>query len=140
MNKNGPIVIIEDDSDDQEILSEVFENLDYPNEVIFFGDGEAALDYLTTTDIQPFLIISDINLPKLDGLALRKKLKTDAKLEIKCIPYLFFTTTPNRNAVMEAYGESTQGFFIKPVKVQELEDTIKLILDYWSKCASPNHV
>ena len=46
MNKNGPIVIIEDDQEDQEILSEIFKSPDYPNEIIFFTDGHKALDYL----------------------------------------------------------------------------------------------
>ncbi len=39
MNKNGPIIVIEDDEDDQEDLRLVFEKLNYPNEVIFFSDG-----------------------------------------------------------------------------------------------------
>ena len=51
MNKNGPVVIIEDDEDDQAILKEVFENLGYSNEVIFFNEGQAALDYLDQIEI-----------------------------------------------------------------------------------------
>ena len=39
MNKRGPIVIIEDDIDDQEFLGQAFEKLQYPNEIIFFADG-----------------------------------------------------------------------------------------------------
>jgi CheY-like chemotaxis protein len=54
MNKNGPIIVIEDDVDDQEILQQVFKKLAYPNKVLFFGDGEAALEYLNTTDELPF--------------------------------------------------------------------------------------
>ncbi len=46
MNKTGPIIIIEDDDDDQDILNQVFKELDYPNEVLFFGDGVAAYNYL----------------------------------------------------------------------------------------------
>ena len=59
MNKGGPIIIIEDDIDDQEILSAVFNELNYKNEIIFFGDGEKALEYLTTTELEPFIIFSD---------------------------------------------------------------------------------
>jgi DNA-binding response OmpR family regulator len=89
MNKNGPIIIIEDD---QYLLEQVFHRLHYNNERIFFSDGQTALDYLTTTTELPFLILSDINMPRLDGFALREKLHTDAGLHIKCIPYLFFST------------------------------------------------
>ena len=51
MNKSGPIIIIEDDSDDQENLADIFKELNYSNELIFFGDSLLALEYLTDTDI-----------------------------------------------------------------------------------------
>jgi CheY-like chemotaxis protein len=73
VNKTGPIIIIEDDIDDQDILTDIFKELNYKNEVIFFGDSVQALDYLTDTEKEPFLVLSDINMPKLDGMALRKK-------------------------------------------------------------------
>jgi CheY-like chemotaxis protein len=139
MNKNGPVVIIEDDEDDQAILKEVFENLDYPNEVIFFGDGQSALDYLHQTEVLPFLILSDINMPKLDGFALRQKLKSDAALQIKCIPYLFFSTAATQKAVIDAYSLSVQGFFVKQSSIAEIEATISSIMEYWKRCAAPNN-
>jgi CheY-like chemotaxis protein len=139
MNANGPIIIIEDDYDDQMVLTEVFEKLGYPNEPIFFADGQAALDYLDTTEIVPFLILSDINLPKLDGFELRNKVKMDAKLQLKCIPYLFFTTASSQKAVVDAYSLSVQGFFVKQDKAQEIEKTIKVIMEYWKRCVSPNN-
>lgn len=71
MNKNGPIVIIEDDLDDQQILTEIFNELPYGNKLVFFDDGVQALEYLTDTDIEPFLVLSDINMPKLNGMELR---------------------------------------------------------------------
>ena len=43
MNKKGPIIIIEDDPEDQEILTEVFNNLKYPNKLLFFLNGQEAL-------------------------------------------------------------------------------------------------
>ena len=137
-DKNGPIIIIEDDSDDQELLTEVFQKLNYGNKVIFFSDGEKALDYLNTTTEPPFLILSDINLPKLDGIALRRKLKTDARLSNKCIPYLFFSTAVNQKTVIDAYSQSVQGFFVKQASMVELEKTIRAIMEYWRRCAAPN--
>lgn len=64
MNKHGPIVVIEDDADDQEILAEIFGKLDYKNPIMYFSDGEEALTYLINTEIKPFLILSDINMLK----------------------------------------------------------------------------
>ncbi len=69
MNKDGPVIIIEDDADDQEILREIFEKLKYPNELIFFFDGHEALKYLDKPTTLPFIILSDINMPKLSGRA-----------------------------------------------------------------------
>jgi len=139
MNKSGPVIVIEDDADDQDFLREVFDKLNYPNEVIFFFDGQLALDYLNKAEVLPFLILSDINMPKLDGFELRKKLKTDAALQIKCIPYLFFSTALNQKAVIDAYSLSAQGFFVKQSSLGELEKTISIIMEYWKRCAAPNN-
>ena len=139
MNKNGAVIIIEDDSDDRDFLKEVFYNLNYGNEVIFFSTGEEALEYVQEEKNEPFLILSDINMPKLNGYELRKKIQTDEKLAIKCIPYLFFTTTARKQDVINAYSMSVQGFFTKPDSLEKLQRIIKLIMDYWKECAAPNH-
>jgi CheY-like chemotaxis protein len=138
INKNGPIIIIEDDADDQDFLIEIFQKLNYSNKVLFFFDGQAALDHINTSNDLPFLILSDINMPKLDGFALRQKLKTDAKLALKCIPYLFFSTAVNQKTVIDAYSQSVQGFFVKQNSMEELEKTISAIMEYWRRCAAPN--
>ena len=138
MNKKGPIIIIEDDIDDQEILQAVFRKIDSGNEIVFFLDPEKALDYLNQNTVVPFLILSDINMPKLNGLELKRKIHTNAQLQTKCIPYLFFTTSAERKAVIEAYSMSAQGFFIKQSAQTELEKTIRVIIEYWQRCYSPN--
>ncbi|MGE5520597.1 MAG: response regulator [Candidatus Dadabacteria bacterium] len=139
MNINGPIIIIEDDCDDQELLLDVFKQLEYPNKIVFFNDGEEALSYLNKTDITPFLILSDINMPRLDGFQLRNKIHTDAALQVKCIPYLFFSTAASQKAVVDAYSLSVQGFFLKQNTHSGLVDTIRVIMEYWRKCVAPNH-
>jgi CheY-like chemotaxis protein len=68
INSKDPVIVIEDDKDDQEMLRAAFAKLNYPNEICFFDNGQLALDYLNRTDIIPFLILSDINMPVLDGL------------------------------------------------------------------------
>ena len=96
MKLEEPVIIIEYDADDKEMLEEVFKKLEYPNELLFFRDGQEALDFLNHSDVVPFIILSDINMPKLDGFALRDKIKMDAKLQHKCIPYLFFSTASSQ--------------------------------------------
>ena len=138
VNKGGPVIIIEDDADDQEMLTEIFTKLNYPNKLLFFFDGQKALDFISNSHESPFLILSDINMPKLSGFALREKLKTDEKLNIKCIPYLFFSTALNQKSVIDAYSLSVQGFFVKQNSMSELEKTIFAIMEYWRRCAAPN--
>jgi CheY-like chemotaxis protein len=138
MNKDGPIIVIEDDLDDQEILQEIFQNLGYKNHISYFIDGNEALNYLNKTDVQPFLILSDINMPKLNGFELRNKVFTNSQLQEKCIPYLFFTTGANKKAVSDAYALSVQGFFIKPATIPQLQETVRKIIEYWKECIAPN--
>ncbi len=140
MNKGGPIIIIEDDLDDQEMLTEIFKSLDYSNEIIFFGDGETALEFLVSTAIEPFIIFSDINMPKLNGVELREKVHNNEDLRLKSIPYLFFTTSAEQKHVVDAYSKSIQGFFVKPSKYTELKRTIRIIVEYWQECVSPNYI
>ncbi len=140
MKNRGTIIIIEDDLDDQCLLEEAFKELDYSNKRMYFADGLAALDYLHTTTDPPFIIISDVSLPKLSGLELRKKLQTDAELSLRCIPYIYFTTAVNQQAVVDAYSQSAQGFFVKPSGFDDIKETLKVIVDYWRKCAPPNNV
>ncbi|MBC7949194.1 MAG: response regulator [Chitinophagaceae bacterium] len=138
MNKSGPIIVIEDDMDDQEILTDIFKKLNYPNKIVYFSDGDLALDYLNQTDIQPFLILSDVNLPRQNGFEIRQKIFTNEQLKNKCIPYLFFTTGANKKSVTDAYALSVQGFFQKPDSVQGLENTLGKIIEYWKECIAPS--
>ena len=137
MNKNGPIIVIEDDMDDQEVLAEIFSRLEYKNEVCYFADGNKALEFINKTDVQPFLILSDINMPKINGFELRNKVFTNEELHTKCIPYLFFTTSATKKAVIDAYAVSVQGFFIKAGTLTALENTIRKIVEYWKECIAP---
>lgn len=137
MNKIGPIIVIEDDSDDQELFMDCFKELNNSNEVLYFFDGIKALEYLTHSSEQPFLILSDINLPKLSGIQLREKIHNNEQLRLKCIPYLFFTTTANHQDVLDAYSQSVQGFFTKPSTYADLLRVMKNIIEYWKDCHAP---
>lgn len=95
MNKAGPIIIIDDDLDDQELLRELFNDLMLRNDVRIFAEGEAALQYLNDTEIKPFLIISDIKMPKMDGFELRK-LISDKSVHLKATPFLFLPQVAHR--------------------------------------------
>jgi CheY-like chemotaxis protein len=139
MNKKGPIVVVEDDVDDRYLMKLVLNDLKYSNEVLFFGDGDQALEYLRKDTSYPFLVLSDVNLPRVDGFELRRHIQTDKGLAQKCIPFLFYSTHVNEQAVKEAYEMSIQGFFQKPSDFEQLKATIKAIVDYWDKCYAPDN-
>ena len=137
MPKSGPIIIIEDDKDDQELLSEIFSELKIPNILRFFNSCLQAFDYLLTTMERPFLIISDINLPAMTGLELCQRIYQHESLKKKTIPFIFLTTTNDQLVISQAYEMYVQGFFVKPSSIHELKETIRMIVEYWKFSRHP---
>jgi DNA-binding NarL/FixJ family response regulator len=135
LNRDGTIIIIEDDSDDQFFMEEAFKEIESPNERIYFSDSKSALTYLNARIAPPFLIISDINLPLLNGIALRAELKNNAAISVKCVPHLYLTTVLNHRYLQDAYCESAQGFFVKPGGFKQLKELLNIIMDYWKAAA-----
>lgn len=138
MSRNGPVIIAEDDLDDQEILKEVFESLSISNELIFFDNGEDVLNYLRNTNAQPFIIISDINLHRMNGLELRRQINKDDLLRQKSIPFVFLTTSSDHKYIAEAYDMMVQGYFKKENNFNQIQNSIRMIIEYWLICRHPN--
>jgi CheY-like chemotaxis protein len=138
MQQNGPIIILEDDQDDREILTEAFKSLGIKNELKFFDDCKKALSYLKTTTDRPFLIISDINMPKMSGNDLKREINKDEHLRRKSIPFIFFTTSAQKSSVATAYELMVQGYFQKANDFNDIRKSIKMIVDYWTICLHPN--
>lgn len=138
MAKLGPIIYVEDDLDDQELFSDAITELKMANELKLIANGYEALSYLRTTTDQPFVIFCDINLPQINGIELRNEINSDAALRDKSIPFVFFTTSANKQTIKQAYLMNVQGFFVKPQNFLELRMTIQEVLEYWSKCKHPN--
>lgn len=136
MNKTGVIIIIEDDQDDQRLLEDAFYELNLPNERLYFNDGDAVLDYFTYSLGSPFLIFSDIRMPRVNGMELQTALRKGSDVALCCVPYLFLTTTLNHQHIVDAYSKSCQGFFKKPDDFQKLKELLNIIITYWSKSAA----
>src|SRR5690349_6953011 len=109
MNKKGPIIIIEDNKADQRLFEIVFEKLNFGNELKFVVDGAEALDYLKNSDNVPFIIISDINIPKMNGFEVRERIHQNEELSLKCVPFLFFSSGAEKESIVNAYSLSVQG-------------------------------
>lgn len=137
MATSGPIIVIEDDNDDQELLQEVMNELKVPNMLRFFDNCKKGLDYLITTIEKPFLIISDINLPSMTGIEFKIAINNHEQLKRKNIPFIFLSTNPDHKLINEAYGLLIQGYFIKPVNMKDFTSMVRMIIDYWKVCRHP---
>lgn len=138
MSLAGPIISVEDDEDDQYLIGEVIRQLNLPNPLRFFSNGQAALHYLRTTSEQPFLILCDINMPIMNGLELRKEINENEYLRMKSIPFVYLTTAANTQLIKEAYNSMVQGFYKKAIDYSGLNQQLKLIVEYWQSCLHPN--
>lgn len=131
MKKHRDILVIEDDEDDREILQEIFRDLGYKNHIIFFSDSTEALAYLRKPEIDPFIVISDINMPKLGGFDLRNLILKEEIFMDKDIPYIFISNAQDDKSVKEANKLFAQGYIHKGSDYNNYKEKIKDLIDYW---------
>jgi CheY-like chemotaxis protein len=136
--KSGPILLVDDDADDRQLVESVCQSLLYNNPIIHFENGLQLLEYLSATREKPFLILCDINMPIINGLEVRRKIDEDESLRRKSIPFVFFSTKAVQREVAEAYELTVQGFFEKGDSLDQLTVRLRLILEYWTNCHHPN--
>ncbi len=138
MPKDGPIIIIEDDKDDQMLLKNALRNAEVWNPLVFFTNGPDAYHFLKTTNQQPFLIFCDVNLPRQNGIEFKTQVDNDPDLRARPVPFIFYTTYVTQYAINEAYKNLTvQGFFQKENNYQDFNNVVKIIIQYWSLCRQP---
>lgn len=130
MKKDGPILIIDDDADDREFFKEALSDL-VSNEIVLLKDSTLVVDYLCQEDCHPFLIISDISMPKMNGFELRDAMLQEAQIVEKKIPFLYFTGAWNEFTSEEAFKRPINGFFHKPNSMETLKEVLEDLIDYW---------
>ena len=137
MNKK-PIIIIDDDQEDLELAEQALAKLNVENEIIVFDDGFKFLDFIKETENRAFFILCDINMAKINGFELKKRIYDDEQLRIKCVPFIFLSTSSASSAVMKAYSYGVQGYFIKPNSFEEWKNMLYAIVNYWGQSEHPN--
>jgi len=138
MNSKEPIIVIEDDLDDQDMLREVFQELGVTYELRFFDDCDKAYAHLMSLHKKPFLILCDINLPKINGIELKQRIDSTDKLRKMAIPFVFLTTSDTQQTVDAAYQRTNlQGYFQKSHTMSDIKRKVKLILEYWTESLHP---
>lgn len=134
MNKKGEIIFIDDDSDDRELFKEAYRELAIQNQLTVFSNGLAAYEYFNNTNKDLFLIISDINMPRMTGIQLRNKMQQLGEVKLRTVPFLFLTTGTASDNIIYSYSHSVQGFFLKPSRYAELKIILQRLFDYWQSC------
>jgi CheY-like chemotaxis protein len=140
MPTNYPIMIVEDDQDDCDLIAAALQEIGVSRELRCFSNGEEALKFLQSTAEIMFLILSDINMPKMNGLELKKRINEDEELKKKSIPFIFLTTSVAERSVNQAYEMLVQGYFKKPDTFEEMKTLLSLNVQYWARCEHPNSV
>ena len=138
MTVSGPIVNIDDDEDDHEIIRAICDKLGLTRFLKCFREGEEALAYLQVARENPCIILCDVNMPRITGFELRKAINANNVLREKSVPFIFYSTAAELSHVREAYNMTVQGFFLKGSSFEEAERTFRVILDYWCLCKHPN--
>ena len=134
---NGPILIVDDDSDDWEFISEAWKELNYQNQLLFFKDGEDVLQFLEHEKVVPFLILSEINLPRMDGFELKNELLKQSSTRYTSIPFVFWSTTISNTQKQKAYDLGVNGIFLKENSIDSLKQSLTDIINYWGKSKVP---
>jgi CheY-like chemotaxis protein len=139
MRNSKPLLLVEDDDVDAMTVTRAFTKLNIPNEIIRMPDGEAAADYLQKEcqDL-PCLIITDINMPRMDGIEFLTRVKSDTGL--KAIPVLVLTTSREQIDVMRSFTAGAAGYMIKPVDYTEFVEIVRTIENYWQISELPTSV
>ncbi|SRR6266496_90812 len=132
-----PFFIVDDDSDERIIVKEVWNELELKNPLFFFNSAEEVLTHMKSGSVIPFIIISDVNLPKQDGFKLRQMLIDDNSTKYKSIPFIFWSTKASEEQIKKAYDLCAHGFFIKESQFAEIKKTFITIIEYWLKSVSP---
>jgi CheY-like chemotaxis protein len=125
------IVFVEDDLDLHYLYERVFANLHLEEKLKLFDNASDALEFISQAGRDIAVIFSDVNMPLMDGIEMKRRLDTDPKFSKLSIPFVFLSTSANERDIRQAEELNIQGFFQKGVTLDELQETIKLALHIW---------
>lgn len=134
----GKILLVDDESYEKEFLEIALRKKNWEVNVEYFNNAEDALEHLRTNKDEIFLIISDMNMPKMDGLDFKKAIDCDPELTKKSIPFIFASSAATKAEITEAYNYRAQGYFRKPMSHDDQAEMLDIIIKYWIISRHPN--
>lgn len=129
------ILIIEDDLSEQKLIKMMAKNSPYDIHFRFIDNGEEALEFIESyTEEQAAverisLVLLDLNLPRVKGIELLKTIKQNKFLNR--VPVVILTTSNNIVDITSAYESGASGYIRKPSIIDEYENTINGLFNYW---------
>lgn len=130
------ILLVEDNVAHAELVIRSFEHHRVCNRITHVQDGQVALDYLFKQGIydkseadSPHVVLLDLRLPKIDGLEVLKRIKTDENLSK--MPVIILTTSAAEKDVAEAYEHHANSYVVKPMDFEKFEQLMDDMGYYW---------
>lgn len=141
--KEVEILLVEDNPTDAELVTRSLKKNNLANNVVWVKDGAEALDFIFATGAYssrkiengPKVILLDLRLPKVDGLEVLRKIKSDERT--KLLPVVVLTSSKEEKDIVESYKLGVNSFVSKPV---EFEDFVKAVSElglYWLLLNNP---
>ena len=134
---DSPVFIVDSDWEDKELIEDAWQELGFANKLYFFNSAEDVIHEMETGHLVPFLIISEIDLPKISGLQLKQYLLQHKLTNFKSIPFVFLTETPSQAQIEQAYHLCTNGLFKKKDNFNDLKQQLIAIVSYWRESMVP---
>lgn len=136
-NKTVLILLIEDNPDDEELTLLAFEQSRIANEVVVVRDGVEALEYLYGTGkfaardlkIMPALVLLDLQLPRVNGLEVLQRIRTDNRT--KLLPVVILTTSNEQQDLINSYKLGCNSYIRKPVDFDQFQTAVQQLGMYW---------
>jgi len=136
------ILLAEDDPNDVELTLTALEEYNLANKVMVVRDGEEALDYLYRrgksqgrVNGNPIFVLLDLKMPKVNGLEVLRKMKTDERL--KTIPVIVLTSSREAPDLAECYELGVNAYVVKPVDFQDFIKAVKELGIFWAAINEP---
>jgi len=130
------LVLVEDNPADQRLLLRALKRAGIDVRVVVLQDGLEAVDYLKELARPlPAVVFLDINLPRLDGLEVVKRLREMDRT--KRLPVVMLTTSDEVSDVERSYAYGANSFVRKPIDSEEFDGVVKQLLSYWLEL---NHI
>lgn len=136
--KQATILLVEDDDIDAKIVERAFHKLRIANTIIRATDGVMALEFLKDGTVsRPYIILLDLNMPKMGGLEMLKELRSDKSLNNSIVFVL--TTSKDDEDKIAAYNHNIAGYIVKEKLQNGFDELVKLLDYYWRIVELPEH-